>query len=78
MQLVQFRRLLRNIGQVLRNFLLYIDPARRKQIHLNNHVAIFFEAARLGDQATTLLRLGRIEAIGGAAKTGLFGGVVCK
>lgn len=78
MQLIQFRGLLCNIGQEFGNLLLYVNPARREQVHFNHHVAIFFETARLGDQAAAFLRLRCVEAIGRTAKAWLFGGVVCE
>lgn len=76
-QLIQLSGLLRNLREQVRDFILHVHPARRQQIHLNDHVPIFFEAARLGDQSPAFLRLrGRVEAIGGAQETWLLGGVV--
>lgn len=56
---------------------MYIYPAWREQVHLDDHVAVFFEAACLRDEAPAFFRLAvRVEAIGGTEKAGFLGGVV--
>lgn len=64
MQLVELCGLLRNIGEQVRDFFLDVSPARWQQIHLDDHIAVILEAARLGDQTPAFLGLrGRVEAI---------------
>jgi hypothetical protein len=54
MQLIKPGRFLRDLPQQARHFVLNIYPPRRKQVHLDNRIAIIFEPSSAGDEAPAL------------------------
>ena len=74
MQLLQSPGLVRNLGKQVGHLVLDIEPARRQQVHLDDHVAI----VAVGDETSPLFRHGRVSvgcAIGGREDVA-FGGMV--
>jgi hypothetical protein len=45
-QLVELARLAGDVGQLLRDLVLHVEPARRQQVHLNHRVAVVVVGAR--------------------------------